>query len=84
MSVLPYLAGLAGAVALVITLLLTAYCLLYPIGARATERDAFCDPEMVKAAQKNRQRYTVFGYRKRSALRSFIQWLLSTLLFRRT
>lgn len=82
-SVLPYLVGLVAFVAMVITLLLIAYCLLHPIGARFSERDAFLDAKAIAAAQAKRQEYTVFGYRRRSRIPLFFQ-LLAALTFRRT
>jgi hypothetical protein len=83
MSIVPYLVGLGGAVALLLTLLLIAHCLLYPIVARQAERDAFLDADVIAAAEANRRQYTVFGYRKRPRIPLFSK-LLTALLFRRT
>lgn len=83
MSVVPYLVGLGGGVALLLTLLLIAHCLLYPIVAREAERDAFLDADLIAAADANRRQYTVFGYRKRPRV-PLLSRLLTALLFRRT
>lgn len=83
MSIVPYLVGLAGGVALLLTLLLIAHCLLYPMVARQIERDTFLDADLIAAAEANRRRYAVFGLRKRPRISLFSR-LLAALLFRWT
>ncbi len=83
MSIVPYLVGFGGGVALLLTLLLITHCLLYPIVARQAGRDAFLDADVIATAEANRRRYAVLGFRKRPRISLFSR-LLAALLFKRT
>jgi len=78
MSLLPYLVGVAGAVALLLTVLLCGYCLLRSTSSHAADPDAFFRPD--HGAET--------GSRRPQALRSSFSPTLSRVstafLFRRT
>lgn len=78
MNLLPYLVGLAGTIALVLTLLLTHYCLLLPSGPRIADPDAFFHPDHFSGTAPP------LTQANRSARIPTISRFSSALLFRRT
>ncbi len=77
MNAAPYLVGMGGAVALLLTLLLGVYSLLKSISSPRPRRNDFFAPEAFQS------QYTEFGYRSRRRFPNLSR-LLAALLFRRT